>query len=567
MPLTRIAPGPPSASTRLAPPHPSLRVLAAACALISLGCQEPVSPLQRLSPTSPERLLIDAAIIDLREDVLPPGVRANILGLSNNGAMTGSWTPGPESQRTAYRMMPGTGITGILPLPGSTAWGWDINDAGVVVGIAQFDQGRRRAVVATGAAMVDLGLLPGADPGGNSEAMAINAAGQIVGSSSAGSADRHAVLWEPSGVIRDLGGSSSYAIDINASGLVIGGSGGHAVLWTPSGVMQDLTEQLGFTGVVAINDAGQIVGQITTSGGDSHAALYTPGTGLHDLGTLGGKSSFVSGLNNRGQAVGSSETPDGRFHAFFWEADEGMQDITLVGGVAWSGVTEVRVLNDFLQTLIGGQPFMDPPRVGNLGVVTRITQSISFTTQAPTDARPGGTFVVEAVATSRLPVTFTSLSPGVCSVSGATVAFLDYGSCVVAADQSGNMNWRPAARVTLTIVVAWPFELVKPTDAPPAFNKLQAGRAASITFGLGGDRGVHLFGEHPPVSAEVSCTTGAVLGAPAAVPWDDLELRYHPGPDRYVLSWRTSETWEGSCRQLMLPFVDGSTRVVLFDFK
>ena len=37
-----------------------------------------------------------------------------------------------------------------------------------------------------------------------------------------------------------------------------------------------------------------------------------------DLGTLGGQSSFATGINNRGTVVGRAQTPDGVYHGFAW---------------------------------------------------------------------------------------------------------------------------------------------------------------------------------------------------------------------------------------------------------
>ena len=82
-----------------------------------------------------------------------------------------------------------------------------------------------------------------------------------------------------------------------------------------------------------INDAGQITGTYTTTGGQSHAFLYTPGSGLRDLGTLGGTTSAPTGLNNAGQVVGSSTTAGGATHAFLWTPTDGMEDITAVTGI------------------------------------------------------------------------------------------------------------------------------------------------------------------------------------------------------------------------------------------
>jgi probable HAF family extracellular repeat protein len=90
-------------------------------------------------------------------------------------------------------------------LPGiARSWSNGINDAGVVVGVAQTSTGVNRAVrwIPSGGtwAVEDLGSL-----GGDSEAKSINNRGQIVGISRVGGFNYHAFLWEEGPGMRDLG--------------------------------------------------------------------------------------------------------------------------------------------------------------------------------------------------------------------------------------------------------------------------------------------------------------------------------------------------------------------------
>jgi probable HAF family extracellular repeat protein len=90
-----------------------------------------------------------------------------------------------------------------------------------------------------------------------------------------------------------LGGGNSEAFAINATGQVVGvtdtsnGSIPHAFLWTPAtangttGTMIDLNTLAGSTSVTlieatGINDRGQIVGYGTINKGPTHALLLTP---------------------------------------------------------------------------------------------------------------------------------------------------------------------------------------------------------------------------------------------------------------------------------------------------
>lgn len=306
------------------------------------------------------RTLTGATSVEILREVAPGSpIRADARGLNASGQVTGAQLGVLTfaGDFAPYRSTPGSAA---VALEGccNTQWGADINTAGVVVGTAQSGLlVGTRGFVTTGTTVKTLAILADADPELSAGAVAVNDAGQIVGYSP-GATGRHAVLWSATGVIQDLGtlgGSTSEAIDVNASGLVIGKSKlagdtvTHFFLWSAETGMQDLNMRIGaITSVVEINDAGQIIGTFATSGGASHAFLFTPGSSLRDLGTLGGATSEPTGLNDAGQVVGSSALADGSMHAFLWTPTDGMEDITAV-----SGIRTVRRLNDKLQTLAG----------------------------------------------------------------------------------------------------------------------------------------------------------------------------------------------------------------------
>jgi hypothetical protein len=84
----------------------------------------------------------------------------------------------------------------------------------------------------------------------------------------------------------------------------------------------------------------------------------------------------------------------------------------------------------------------------NLTVVdsSPVNQTITF---GPTPSvTVGSTGTVSATASSGLPVTFSSSTPGICTVSGSTVGGIAAGICSLAANQAGNSSFSPAAQVT-----------------------------------------------------------------------------------------------------------------------
>ncbi|MCE7988850.1 MAG: hypothetical protein DYG89_47450 [Caldilinea sp. CFX5] len=79
-------------------------------------------------------------------------------------------------------------------------------------------------------------------------------------------------------------------------------------------------------------------------------------------------------------------------------------------------------------------------------------QTISFAQLA--DQRLGTLpLALSATASSGLAVSFTSLTPGVCTVDGNTVSLRTAGLCTLVATQEGNETINPATPVTQSFTV------------------------------------------------------------------------------------------------------------------
>ena len=147
-----------------------------------------------------------------------------------------------------------------------------------------------------------------------------------------------------------------------------------------------------YTAANAINDAGQVVGNASTSRGDGRAFITgSDGVGMRDLGTLGGNYVYVeaSGINNAGQVVGYSSTSDTP-HAFITGPNgTGMRDLGRLGGDSSyaTGINDAGQVVGFftphfaLSVLSSPAPMARIPRTSIRCSICRM--ALFFTTRSP----------------------------------------------------------------------------------------------------------------------------------------------------------------------------------------
>jgi probable HAF family extracellular repeat protein len=188
-----------------------------------------------------------------------------------------------------------------------------------------------------------LTAIPNTLGGTTSWAGDVNASGVVIGTVDVG-ADTHAFVYS-GGTMTDLGtlgGPYTYANAINSSGLIVGSAGvpgdfEHAFTYAfPGGPIMDghstavvLGTGTGFSGV---NSAGHITGYSDTASGQ-HAIIYSGGLST-DLGVpAGADNSYGGAINSLDHVVGYAPNSGNTTSVAFLYSGGTMHDLGTLGGV------------------------------------------------------------------------------------------------------------------------------------------------------------------------------------------------------------------------------------------
>ncbi len=197
--------------------------------------------------------------------------------------------------------------------------------------------------------------------------------------------------------------------------------------------------------------------------------------------------------------------------------------VELSGGQASTSSSSLSAATHTIRACYGGDASFNSGGGSVSQVVAKASQTITFTSTAPSNAVFGGpTYTVTATASSGLTVTFGSSTSSVCTVSGSTVSFVGVGTCTVTASQSGNTNYLAAPQVTQSFTVS-PAEAADGygtmTVSPTSVNALQT--AVTLTFTFAVPSGNYAFSDSSTVRIVVpsgwTAPQTAASGAPGYV--------------------------------------------------
>jgi probable HAF family extracellular repeat protein len=266
---------------------------------------------------------------------------AEAYGVSADGSVVAGWV-GVLNPHRAYRWTPAGGMVDLGSFGGSggaEAYGLSA-DGSTVVGYSFVNSSIYRAFRWKNSEMHQIGTL-----GGNTSwAWATSADGEyVVGGAEYIDGRNRAFRWSSAGGLENLGtlpgGIRSVARAVSADGSAVAGWSGygtgihHAFRWA-AGVMESIhnpafgqSEALGISA-----DGNTVVGAWgDASFTPARPFRWTAGTGMVDMGTLGGAWGEAWAASADGSIiVGWSERAQGDWRAFIWTPTHGLRDLNVL---------------------------------------------------------------------------------------------------------------------------------------------------------------------------------------------------------------------------------------------
>jgi hypothetical protein len=286
-----------------------------------------------------------------------------------------------------------------------------------------------------------------ADQAGNAS---YNAAAQVIQSITVGTAGQTigAISFNPSSVA--LGGTTT-ANATASSGLAVSftsttpavcttsGTNGHTVTSLTPGTCTVAADQAGNT---SYNPAPQVTQSITISTTTNKASQTISAISFSPAKlTVGGTTTARATASSKLPVSFTSTTPA----------------VCTTSGTNGSKVKAITDGTCIVAANQAGNSKYDPaPQATNSITISMISQTIGAISFSPAKLTVGGTTTARALASSKLPVSFSSATPAVCTTSGTNgskVTVISEGTCIVAANQAGNTVYSAASQVTKSITV------------------------------------------------------------------------------------------------------------------
>ncbi|QJQ06904.1 autotransporter domain-containing protein [Undibacterium piscinae] len=242
--------------------------------------------------------------------------------------------------------------------------------------------------------------------------------------------------------------------------------------------------------VKATNSAGDSVASTASSAVTPRTVPGAPSAVSATAGSTTASVSFTAPASNGGSAITGYTVTVVETGATFVGASSPISVTGLTNGTAYTFTAKA--------TNVAGT---GTASAASTAVTPKTAQTITFNN--PGSQNFGTSPTLSASASSTLPVTFTSATTGVCTVSGSTLTFVTAGNCTINANQAGNSTIYAATQVQQTFTV----NAIVP-GAPAAPTATAGDTTASVSFTVPASNGGSAITGYTVTVVETGATFG-----------------------------------------------------------
>ncbi len=202
------------------------------------------------------------------------------------------------------------------------------------------------------------------------------------------------------------------------------------------------------------------------------------------------------------------------------------------------------------------------------GVITKANQTVSFVTY-PNGAIDGNSFVVTAISSSGLPVSFSGGAAGICTVLATTTGTVDVigsGQCPVTIGAAGDTNHNPAPNLTKTFSVTFHVSAALLTSTNITSNGSMIGTLSGATLTTSGTGSCN--GSNSGTSACYTLNVASVQTSPSGskIPAeeDGFNLQANSTQQATLTSYFSGKGWPSNYVDQMSSEISGSAPFLYF---